>query len=62
MPRIKKPSKAKEQIRRTGMRICTEIEVELARQQGRLDFKGNDQLKTNTVLQMRDSEIEFKTI
>lgn len=25
-------------------------------------FKGNDQLKTNTVLQMRDAEIEFKTI
>ena len=25
-------------------------------------FKGNDQLKTNTSLQMRDAEIEFKTI
>jgi adenine-specific DNA-methyltransferase len=25
-------------------------------------FAGNDQLKTNTVLQMRDSEIDFKTI
>ncbi len=25
-------------------------------------FKGNDQLKTNTVLQMKDAEIEFKTI
>ena len=25
-------------------------------------FKGNDQLKTNTVLQMRDASIEFKTI
>jgi adenine-specific DNA-methyltransferase len=25
-------------------------------------FKGNDQLKTNTVLQMRDSGIDFKTI
>lgn len=25
-------------------------------------FTGNDQLKTNTVLQMRDAEIEFKTI
>ncbi|MBN2236887.1 MAG: site-specific DNA-methyltransferase [Bacteroidales bacterium] len=25
-------------------------------------FKGNDQLKTNTVLQMKDSGIEFKTI
>jgi adenine-specific DNA-methyltransferase len=25
-------------------------------------FKGNDQLKTNTVLQMRDAEIDFKTI
>ena len=25
-------------------------------------FKGNDQLKTNTVLQMRDGGIEFKTI
>ena len=25
-------------------------------------FKGNDQLKTNTVLQMRDAGIEFKTI
>ena len=23
---------------------------------------GNDQLKTNTVLQMRDAEIDFKTI
>ena len=25
-------------------------------------FIGNDQLKTNTVLQMRDAEIDFKTI
>jgi len=25
-------------------------------------FKGNDQLKTNTFLQMKDAEIEFKTI
>jgi adenine-specific DNA-methyltransferase len=25
-------------------------------------FKGNDQLKTNTVLQMRDAGIDFKTI
>jgi len=25
-------------------------------------FTGNDQLKTNTVLQMRDAEIDFKTI
>lgn len=25
-------------------------------------FEGNDQLKTNTVLQMRDADIEFKTI
>jgi len=25
-------------------------------------FKGNDQLKTNTALQMRDADIEFKTI
>ena len=25
-------------------------------------FEGNDQLKTNTVLQMRDAGIEFKTI
>ena len=25
-------------------------------------FKDNDQLKTNTVLQMRDAGIEFKTI
>jgi len=25
-------------------------------------FKGNDQLKTNTSLQMKDAEIEFKTI
>jgi len=25
-------------------------------------FKGNDQLKTNTVLQMKDAEVEFKTI
>lgn len=25
-------------------------------------FKGNDQLKTNTVLQMRDASVEFKTI
>jgi len=25
-------------------------------------FKGNDQLKTNTVLQMKDTDIEFKTI
>ena len=25
-------------------------------------FTGNDKLKTNTVLQMRDAEIDFKTI
>ena len=25
-------------------------------------FKGNDQLKTNTVLQMKDAGVEFKTI
>jgi len=25
-------------------------------------FTGNDQLKTNTVLQMRDAGVEFKTI
>ena len=25
-------------------------------------FVGNDQLKTNTVLQMKDAEIDFKTI
>ncbi len=25
-------------------------------------FAGNDQLKTNTVLQMKDAGIEFKTI
>ncbi len=25
-------------------------------------FKGNDQLKTNTVLQLRDAGVEFKTI
>jgi len=25
-------------------------------------FKDNDQLKTNTSLQMKDTEIEFKTI
>jgi len=25
-------------------------------------FTGNDQLKTNTVLQMKDAEIDFKTI
>ncbi len=25
-------------------------------------FKSNDQLKTNTILQMRDAGIEFKTI
>jgi len=25
-------------------------------------FSGNDQLKTNTVLQMKDAEIDFKTI
>ena len=25
-------------------------------------FEGNDQLKTNTVLQMRDAGVEFRTI
>ena len=25
-------------------------------------FEGNDQLKTNTALQMRDAGVEFKTI
>lgn len=30
--------------------------------EGKILFKGNDQLKTNTVLQMRDAGTEFKTI
>ncbi len=44
--------------------IVTEVLSEYPKKVIALDklFKGNDQLKTNTVLQMRDAGIEFKTI
>ena len=44
--------------------IVTEVMSEYPKKVIALDklFKGNDQLKTNTVLQMKDAGIEFKTI
>lgn len=44
--------------------IITEVICEYPKKVIALDklFKGNDQLKTNTVLQMKDAGVEFKTI
>ncbi len=49
---------------KVSQRIITEVMSEYPKKVIALDklFKGNDQLKTNTVLQMKDAGIEFKTI
>lgn len=51
-------------LEKVDQSIVTEVLSEYPKKVIALDklFKGNDQLKTNTVLQMRDAGIEFKTI
>lgn len=51
-------------LEKVSQEIITEVMSEYPKKVIALDklFKGNDQLKTNTVLQMKDAEIEFKTI
>ena len=51
-------------LEKVDQSIVTEVMSEYPKQVIALDklFKGNDQLKTNTVLQMKDAGIEFKTI
>lgn len=51
-------------LEKVSQEIITEVMSEYPKKVIALDklFKGNDQLKTNTVLQMKDAGIEFKTI
>ncbi|UXX79148.1 site-specific DNA-methyltransferase [Reichenbachiella carrageenanivorans] len=51
-------------LEKVDQSIVTEVMSESPKKVIALDklFKGNDQLKTNTVLQMKDAGIEFKTI
>lgn len=51
-------------LEKVSQEIITEVMSEYPKKVIALDklFKGNDQLKTNAVLQMKDAEIEFKTI
>ncbi len=51
-------------LEKVSQEIITEVVSEYPKKVIALDklFKGNDQLKTNTVLQMKDAGIEFKTI
>ncbi len=51
-------------LEKTSQEIVENVIAEKPKKVIALDklFKENDQLKTNTVLQMRDAEIEFKTI
>ncbi len=51
-------------LEKADQSIVTEVMSEYPKKVIALDklFKGNDQLKTNTVLQMKDAGIEFKTI
>lgn len=51
-------------LEKVNPEVITEVMSEYPKKVIALDklFKGNDQLKTNTVLQMRDAGIEFKTI
>ena len=51
-------------LEKVDQSIVTEVMSEYPKKVIALDklFKGNDQLKTNTVLQMKDAGIEFKTI
>ncbi|MFN3942736.1 MAG: site-specific DNA-methyltransferase [Flavobacterium sp.] len=51
-------------LEKVSQEIITEVMREHPKKVIALDklFKGNDQLKTNTVLQMKDAGVEFKTI
>jgi len=51
-------------LEKVSQEIITEVMSKYPKKVIALDklFKGNDQLKTNTVLQMKDAGIEFKTI
>lgn len=51
-------------LEKVSQEIITEVMSEYPKKVIALDklFKGNDQLKTNTVLQMKNAGIEFKTI
>jgi adenine-specific DNA-methyltransferase len=51
-------------LEKVSQEIVTEVMSKQPKKVIALDklFKGNDQLKTNTVLQMKDAGIEFKTI
>lgn len=51
-------------LEKVSQEIITEVMSQYPKKVIALDklFKGNDQLKTNTVLQMRDAGVEFKTI
>lgn len=51
-------------LEKVSQELITEVMSEYPKKVIALDklFKGNDQLKTNTVLQMKDAGIEFKTI
>jgi len=51
-------------LEKVSQELITEVMSEYPKKVIALDklFKGNDQLKTNTVLQMRDAGVEFKTI
>ena len=51
-------------LEKTSQEIINSIIAESPQKVIALDrlFKNDDQLKTNTVLQMKDADIEFKTI
>ena len=51
-------------LEKVSQELITEVMSKYPKKVIALDklFKGNDQLKTNTVLQMKDAGIEFKTI
>lgn len=51
-------------LEKVSQELISEVMCEYPKKVIALDklFKGNDQLKTNTVLQMKDAGIEFKTI
>lgn len=51
-------------LEKVNPEVITEVMSEYPKKVIALDklFKGNDQLKTNTVLQMKDAGVEFKTI
>ena len=55
---------AQEILEKVDEQIITEVLSKQPKKVIALDriFKGNDQLKTNTALQMKDAGVEFKTI